>query len=92
MIVLKRAFLLALLLLILSAGSDARQLPPIPLDKQVEIGKLDNGLTCYIRENILPENRVYFCTVQKVDSILEEKNYGFKLCKKDLYEAISIQV
>ncbi|WP_158602543.1 hypothetical protein [Proteiniphilum sp. X52] len=37
-------------------------------------GKLDNGLTYYIRENKLPENRADSHIVQKVGSILEEEN------------------
>ena len=36
------------------------QLPPLPVDKNVRIGKLDNGLTYYIRHNEKPENRVEF--------------------------------
>lgn len=48
------------------------QLPPIPVDQKVRIGKLDNGLTYYIRHNELPEHRVEFHIAQKVGSILEE--------------------
>jgi zinc protease len=44
----------------------------LPVDKDVRIGKLDNGLTYYIRHNNLPENRVEFYIAQKVGSILEE--------------------
>ena len=29
----------------------AQQMPPVPVDKEVRIGKLDNGLTYYIRHN-----------------------------------------
>ena len=36
------------------------QLPQLPIDKDVRIGKLDNGLTYYIRHNALPENRANF--------------------------------
>lgn len=50
----------------------AQQLPPIPVDNNVRIGKLDNGLTYYIRHNKLPENRAEFYIAQKVGSILEE--------------------
>ena len=32
------------------------QLPPIPVDPNVRIGQLDNGLTYYIRKNVLPES------------------------------------
>ena len=47
----------------------AQQLPPIPIDKDVRIGKLDNGLTYYIRKNSLPANRADFYIAQKVGSI-----------------------
>lgn len=52
----------------------AQQMPPIPIDKSVRIGKLDNGLTYYIRQNKLPEKRADFYIAQKVGSILEEDN------------------
>jgi len=48
------------------------QLPPLPVDKNVRMGKLENGLTYYIRHNALPEKRVDFYIAQKVGSILEE--------------------
>ena len=50
----------------------AQQLPPLPMDPNVRIGKLENGLTYYIRHNEKPENRVEFYIAQKVGSILEE--------------------
>ncbi|WP_321480970.1 insulinase family protein [uncultured Bacteroides sp.] len=50
----------------------AQQMPPIPTDPNVRIGKLDNGLTYYIRKNKLPEKRADFYIAQKVGSILEE--------------------
>ena len=50
----------------------AQQMPSIPVDPNVRIGKLDNGLTYYIRHNEKPENRVEFYIAQKVGSILEE--------------------
>ena len=52
----------------------AQQMPPIPIDKSVRIGKLDNGMTYYIRQNKLPEKRADFYIAQKVGSILEEEN------------------
>ena len=52
----------------------AQQMPPIPVDKNVRIGKLDNGLTYYIRKNNLPANRADFYIAQKVGSIQEEAN------------------
>src|SRR5574344_1416579 len=50
----------------------AQQMPPIPVDQKVRIGRLENGLTYYIRQNKLPENRAEFYIAQKVGSILEE--------------------
>ena len=38
----------------------AQQMPPIPVDKNVKMGKLDNGLTYYIRKNNWPENMANF--------------------------------
>ncbi|MBP9587043.1 MAG: insulinase family protein [Bacteroides sp.] len=49
-----------------------QQLPPIPVDPNVRIGQLDNGLTYYIRKNALPANRADFYIAQKVGSIQEE--------------------
>ena len=50
---LKKIFAAALLLL--SVGNaTAQQMPPIPVDKNVKIGHLDNGLTYYIRHNAFP--------------------------------------
>lgn len=53
-------------------ASAQMQMPPIPVDKDVRIGHLDNGLTYYIRHNALPEHRVEFHIAQKVGSILEK--------------------
>ena len=50
------------------------QMPSIPNDPDVRIGKLDNGLTYYIRHNNWPENRAEFYIAQKVGSIQEDDN------------------
>lgn len=55
-----------------AAFAQQMQFPPLPVDKNVRIGKLDNGLTYYIRHNALPEKRVDFYIAQKVGAILEE--------------------
>ncbi|NCC10040.1 MAG: insulinase family protein [Bacteroidia bacterium] len=52
--------------------AQAMQFPPLPVDKNVRIGTLPNGLTYYIRHNALPEKRVEFHIAQKVGAILEE--------------------
>ena len=73
--ILKWAFLLIAGCLCLPAGLKAQQqIPPVPTDKEVRIGKLDNGLTYYIRHNEFPKNQVDFYIAQKVGSILEEDN------------------
>lgn len=54
------------------ASGFAQQMPPVPTDPNVRIGKLENGLTYYIRHNELPENQADFYIAQKVGSILEE--------------------
>ena len=72
--ILKRRLLTALLLLGSAVLSMAQQMPPIPTDPNVRIGKLENGLTYYIRHNELPEDRADFYIAQKVGSILEEEN------------------
>jgi zinc protease len=46
-------------------------MPPIPVDPDVRIGKLDNGLTYYIRHNAWPEQRAEFYIAQRVGSIQE---------------------
>ncbi|MAE87875.1 MAG: peptidase M16 [Flammeovirgaceae bacterium] len=47
---------------------------PIPTDPNVRIGKLENGLTYYIRKNEKPEDKVEFRLVVNAGSILENDN------------------
>ena len=65
--------LLVAALLMVCAAVQA-QMGPIPVDKDVRIGKLDNGLTYYIRHNNWPENRANFYIAQNVGSIQEEES------------------
>lgn len=51
-----------------------QKMPPLPIDTAVRIGKLDNGLTYFIRKNKLPEGRAHFYISQKVGSMQEEEN------------------
>lgn len=67
-------FIVAVLICCSFQQAFAQQLPPTPVDPNVRIGKLDNGLTYYIRKNALPENRADFYIAQKVGSIQEEEN------------------
>ena len=69
-----RKTLIAVFLMGSAGAAFAQQMPPIPTDPNVRIGKLDNGLTYYIRHNELPENQVDFYIAQKVGSILEDDN------------------
>ncbi len=69
----RKAFV-AMLFLGSTATAFAQQMPPIPTDPDVRIGKLENGLTYYIRHNELPEKQADFYIAQKVGSILEEDN------------------
>lgn len=70
-----RAFILVAVILCCNFQQTlAQQMPPIPVDKNVRIGQLDNGLTYYIRKNSLPANRADFYIAQKVGSIQEEAN------------------
>ena len=68
-----RRFFAALLLTMASTATMVAQMqmPPIPVDPDVRIGKLDNGLTYYIRHNAWPEQRAEFFIAQRVGSIQE---------------------
>ncbi|RNC64281.1 pitrilysin family protein [Proteiniphilum sp. X52] len=66
--------LIILLLLVTGSAAHAQQNPPLPVDPKVRTGKLENGLTYYIRQNNLPENRADFYIAQKVGSMQEEDN------------------
>ena len=48
------------------------QMPQIPNSSEVRIGKLDNGLTYYIRKNQLPAERAEFYLASNVGAIQEE--------------------
>lgn len=73
----KKFFITALMfvgaLLMLSTTVSAQDMP-LPVDKDVRIGKLPNGLTYYIRHNEKPKGQADFYIAQKVGSILEEDN------------------
>ena len=73
---LKHLFVAAVLFITSAAAVMAQgmQLPPIPVDSAVRIGKLPNGLTYYIRHNGYPEHRVNFYIAQRVGSIQEEED------------------
>ncbi len=63
-----------MLLLVATFAATAQQNPPLPVDPEVRTGKLENGMTYYIRHNGQPENRADFYIAQKVGSMQEEDN------------------
>ena len=72
---LRKIFVAALMLLGTTAMvAQPMQMPPIPVDPAVRIGKLDNGLTYYIRHNEYPEHVANFYIAQRVGSINEDES------------------
>ncbi|WP_258097408.1 M16 family metallopeptidase [Marinoscillum pacificum] len=47
---------------------------PIPMDPNVRVGKLENGLTYYIRKNDKPEDKIEFRLAVNAGSILENED------------------
>ena len=70
----KRFFSAVVLLFAGMTATVAQQMPPIPVDPAVRIGKLDNGLTYYIRHNEWPEHVANFYIAQRVGSIQEDES------------------
>ena len=66
-----KKFFAAAIVLLTAGQAMAQMMPPIPVDKDVRIGHLDNGLTYYIRHNSFPEHVASFYIAQKVGSINE---------------------
>ena len=58
--------------LLTTGFASAQQMPEIPVDGGVRIGKLDNGLTYYLRHNNNPEKKANFYIAQRVGSIQED--------------------
>ncbi len=67
---------LIIVLMLLSIAGAIAQNPqdPLPVDPGYRVGRLDNGLTYYIRHNEEPKNQVCFHIAQKVGSMQEEEN------------------
>lgn len=57
--------------LLFACSTAVAQQPTLPIDPEVRIGHLDNGLTYYIRHNNNPEHVANFYIAQKVGSINE---------------------
>ena len=62
------------LLAVMAVVTVMAQTEKLPVDENVRIGHLDNGLTYYIRHNELPKQRAEFHIAQAVGAILEEDN------------------
>ena len=56
------------------AGEQSSLSGKILMDPKIRFGKLDNGLTYYIRHNELPKERAEFYIVNNVGSMQEEEN------------------
>lgn len=69
----KKLFLSVLFVAAMAISSFAQMAMPCPMDPNVRYGKLDNGMTYYIRHNEKPAQRADFYIAQKVGSILEEE-------------------
>ena len=67
-----KKLILSTLVLALSLTAAAQQPQPLPIDSAVRVGKLENGLTYYIRHNEYPKQRAEFHIAQAVGAILEE--------------------
>lgn len=68
-----RKILLSILVMMATiAMAQMPSVPKLPVDKAYRIGKLDNGLTYYIRHNEYPANVANFYIAQRVGSIQEE--------------------
>lgn len=70
----KKLFLSVLFIATMAVTSFSQMAVPCPKDPNVKVGKLDNGLTYYIRHNEKPAQRADFYIAQKVGSILEEES------------------
>jgi zinc protease len=74
----RRQFILLVVALLtgmtISAKAQVSPDQPLPIDPNIRIGVLDNGLTYYIRHNAEPRERASFYIIQNVGALLEEDN------------------
>ncbi len=63
--------LLFLSMIVALSGIQTTAAQEMPVDPNVRIGVLDNGLTYYIRHNEEPKNRASFYRIQNVGALLE---------------------
>ena len=71
---LKSIFILAFLFLYVVSFSQYKLTDPIPLDPNVKIGKLANGLTYYIHKNVKPEKKLELRLAVNAGSVLENND------------------
>jgi zinc protease len=62
------------LILIQFSNAQTNLSNPVPLDPEVRTGKLENGMTYFIRYNKEPEKRASFYFIQNVGALLENDN------------------
>ena len=67
-----KRMILSTLVLALALIAVAQQPQPLPIDSAVRVGKLENGLTYYIRHNEYPKQRAEFHIAQAVGATMEE--------------------
>ena len=67
----RKTILLAIIAAV-SLVATARDEKELPIDPEIRIGRLDNGLTYYIRHNEQPKGRAEFWLVQNTGSLVEE--------------------
>lgn len=70
MIHMKRMFLMALAAFAVY-GATAQMNQPIPIDPELRMGKLENGMTYYIRHNEKPKGQADFYIIHNVGAIQE---------------------
>src|SRR5437870_10622192 len=74
----QKAFLLVLLAITCLTAAPAQVAPslsdPIPVEREITIGRLPNGLEYYVRANRKPEKRAELRLVVKAGSVLEDDN------------------
>ena len=68
-----KRILLLITIAVLSMTAVAR-VNELPIDPELRIGRLDNGLTYYIRHNEQPKGRAEFWLVQNTGSLVEEED------------------
>ena len=71
--IMKRLFLVVAAI-VAAATASAQGMQPIPTDPELRTGKLDNGMTYYIRHNEKPKGQADFYILHNVGAIQEDDN------------------